>query len=121
MNNSITEESKNSDDQPSTTRKFRRFLSMHIGNIDIPELLSHNMIRQYCLYTTPIITTIDDAIIYLFFLTSVFRTERDPEMLTSYASIVRQTVKFIQENIDIQNSVDWTSFHVIRKLYHEIN
>ena len=119
-NTQFTEESKNSDDESSATRKFRRFLSMHTGNISIPEQLSHNMVKHYCLYTTPIIETIDDGIIYLYFLTSIFTTERDPVKLTSYASIVCQTVKFIQENIDFENRVDWTSFHEIRALYNEI-
>ena len=114
-----TEESKKSDES-STTRKFRRFLSMHILNIPVPEQLNHSMIKHYCLYTTPVIETIDDGIIYLYFLTSIFSTERDPVKLTSYTSIVCQTVKFIQENIDIGNRVDWTSFHEIRTLYNEM-
>ena len=116
-----TEETKNSDDESSATRKFRRFLSMHTGNISIPEQLSHNMVKYYCLYTTPIIETIDDGIIYLFFLTSIFTKERDPVKLVSYTSIVDRTVKFIRENIDTENSVNWTSFDEIRALYNEMN
>jgi len=115
-----TEESKNSDDESSATRKFRRFLSMHNRNLSGTEKLSHTMVKHYCLYTSPVIHTIDDGIIYLYFLTSIFTTERDPVKLTSYASIVCQTVKFIQENIDFENRVDWTSFHEIRALYNEM-
>jgi hypothetical protein len=144
MSNSInqpTEESKKSDES-SATRKFRRFLSMHNGNISIPEQLSNNIVfsftcdpeniekitqslqflslKNYCLYTTPLIQTIDDGIIYLYFLTSIFTTERNPDKLTSYASIVCQTIKYIQENIDTQNIVNWTSFYEIRALYNEM-
>ena len=115
-----TEESKNENSESSSTRKFRRFLSMHIGNIYIPEQLSQNMIKQYCLYTSPVIETIDDGIIYLYFLTSIFTTEKDRVKLTSYASIVLQTVKFIQDNIDTENRVNWTSFYEIRALYNKI-
>jgi hypothetical protein len=120
MTNKAIEETKNYDDESSTTQKFRRFLSMHIRNNNIPEELSHDMVKQYCLYTTPVITSIEDSIIYLYFLTSIFSRERNPEVLTSYASIVNQTVRFIQENIDTENTINWTSFYVIRNLYNEI-
>lgn len=118
--NQTTEKSKNQNSESSSTRKFRRFLSMHIGNIPVPEYLSHTMLKHYCLYTSPVILTIDDAIIYLYFLTSIFSSEKNPVTLTSYASIVLQTVKFIQENIDTENSVNWKSFYVIRDLYNEM-
>lgn len=118
--NQTTEKSKNENIESSATRKFRRFLSMHIRNIHVPEQLSHNMVKHYCLYTTPVIETIDDAIIYLYFLTSIFSSEKNPDTLTSYASIVLQTIKFIQENIDTENNINWKSFYAIRDLYNEM-